>query len=70
MEKEPERELKYGWSTFKPRWLQIVNNAKCFLMASVFICIIQGSSADHIFCLLPGECSIEFSASLNLYQRR
>ena len=37
-----EQELKYGWLSFKPRWLQAVNNCKCFLLVVVILSFAQG----------------------------
>jgi len=46
---EPEQdkqELKYGWLSFKPRWLQIVNNPKCFLLSVVVFASLQGMTVS------------------------
>ena len=42
MNTEPVRELKYGWLSFKPRCLQLMNNSKCFLLVVAVLTVVQG----------------------------
>lgn len=45
---EAQPELSYGWFSFKPKWLQAMNNCKCFLFIAVMIATIQGMTVSGI----------------------
>ncbi|XP_015752408.1 PREDICTED: solute carrier organic anion transporter family member 4A1-like [Acropora digitifera] len=45
---EAQPELSYGWFSFKPKWLQAMNNCKCFLFIAVMIATIQGMTVNGI----------------------
>ena len=38
-----DRRLTYGWGKVRPRFLQVVNNPKCFLFFLVVFSITQGA---------------------------
>ncbi|XP_068755616.1 solute carrier organic anion transporter family member 4A1-like [Montipora capricornis] len=46
MDKQDQHELHYGWFSFKPKWLQIMNNSKCFLFISLLIAALQGMTVN------------------------
>ncbi|XP_078383103.1 solute carrier organic anion transporter family member 4A1-like [Oculina patagonica] len=48
MAEPTEQDLKYGWFFFKPRWLQIVNNSKCFLFVVVILASVQSMIVNGI----------------------
>ena len=48
MDKATMEDLKYGWFSFKPRWLQIVNNSKCFLLLVVMLATVQ---SEFVFAI-------------------
>ena len=39
---DSNRSGQWGWSCFKPRWLQWLNNPKCFLFFLMFFATFQG----------------------------
>lgn len=39
---EAQPEFSYGWFSFKPKWLQAMNNCKCFLFIAIVTASIQG----------------------------
>ncbi|KAJ7394323.1 hypothetical protein OS493_000127 [Desmophyllum pertusum] len=48
MDKATKRDFKYGWFSFKPRWLQIINSSKCFLFVVVILATVQSMTVNGI----------------------
>ena len=42
--KEDEEDLRYGWGSIRPQWLQVLNNPKFFVSALAFFAFIQGNA--------------------------
>ena len=40
-----EEDFRYGWGRFKPKCLQFLLNAKCFVVAVAFFSFIQGKNS-------------------------
>lgn len=41
-------DLKYGWFSFKPGWLQTANNSKCFLFVVAILATVQSMTVNGI----------------------